>query len=313
MKAYIAVPDFSPDSLRRLRATIPDVTVRAKGSRPSEDELLLLVDNYDVLVIGARERMTQRVHKHVRHLKILGTLSVAVDHIDDAFHADPSIAVLNCPTSNTISVAEHTFALILALVKKLRQGHTASVTHAGRAGLHGLPSEIDGRTIGVVGAGPIGARVLTLAAAFRMRRICYTPHPEKHADLSTEGVEFVTLPVLFRSADVVTIHLPLTETTRLLISPQQLDMLRPHSVFINTSRTEVVDTSALIQKLRDGTLLGVGIDGELGDDLLASAADLPALLVTPHVAGVTNEAIARMDSDIVDAIVSYINSSSGAA
>jgi D-3-phosphoglycerate dehydrogenase len=303
MRIYIAVPDYSAGALTTLHHLTGDITVRPPGPRATEAELCRLVDEYDVLIIGAKERMTRGVFNSIGHLKVLGTLSIATDHIDERFLNDTRIAVLNCPTSNVVSVAEHTFALILALFKKLPQGHVAVLSQAGRAGLHGLPNDLAKRVIGVVGAGRIGSRVLELALAFGLRTICHTLHPHDHATLLERGVQFVDLPTLFSESDIVTLHVPLTDSTHRMVTRELIGLLQPHAVFVNTARMDVVDNNALFDQLRKGKILGVGIDAEIPPDELPRLATLNGLILTPHVAGITNEAIVRMDFDLAESIL----------
>lgn len=305
MRIYIAVPDYSTDALAILQRLTSDITVRQPGFRATETELCRLVAEYDVLIIGAKERMTREVFNSIGKLKVLGTLSIALDHIDPIFMDDPRIKVLNCPMSNVVSVAEHTLALILALFKKLQQGHVAVLNQAGRAGLHGLPNDLANRVIGVVGAGRIGSRVLELASAFGLRGICHTLHPHKHETLLERGVQFVDLPTLFRSSDIVTLHVPLTDSTRTMVTRSLIELLRPHAVFVNTSRIDIVDNDALFEQLRKGKILGVGIDADIPPDEIPRLATLSGLILTPHVAGITNEAIVRMDFELAESILAH--------
>jgi D-3-phosphoglycerate dehydrogenase len=306
MRIYIAVPDYSPGAITMLQRVTNDITVRQPGIRATEAELCQLVSEYDVLIIGAKERMTRKVFNSIGQLKVLGTLSIATDHIDSLFLNDGRIAVLNCPTSNVGSVAEHTVALILALVKKLQQGHTAVLSQAGRAGLHGLPNDLAKRVIGVVGAGNIGSRVLELSLAFGLRPMCHTAHPDRHSALSELGVQFVDLRTLFSKSDIVTIHVPLTDSTRKMVTRNLIELLQPHSVFVNTARMDVVDNDALFEQLRKGKILGVGIDAEISPEEIPRLATLSGLILTPHVAGITNESIERMDFELAEGLLSQI-------
>jgi phosphoglycerate dehydrogenase-like enzyme len=289
-----------------LQDIAKDITVRPPGTRPAESELCDLVSEYEVLIIGAKEQMTRKVFNSIRQLKVLGTLSVATDHIDHSFLNDKGLKVLNCPTSNVESVAEHTFALILALVKKLQQGHTAVLSQAGRPGLHGLPNDLGNRTIGVIGAGRIGSKVLELSRAFRLRQICHTLHPESHRDLMQLGVEFADLPTLFRQSDIISIHVPLDDSTRKMITGELIHLLQPHSVLINTSRIDVVDNDALFDCLRKGKILGVGIDADIPSEEISRLAPLTGLILTPHVAGVTNQSIERMDFELAERLLATV-------
>ena len=125
LKGYCVISDYSQEAIKMLEGTGIDLKVTVSDKRPDEDELKKLVQEYDILIIGAKEKMTSAVYNCVTRLKILGTLSIGMDHIAKEFLDSRKIKVFNCPKSNVISVAEHTFGLILALQKKVAEGNNA--------------------------------------------------------------------------------------------------------------------------------------------------------------------------------------------
>lgn len=306
---YVAISDYSPEAIEMLKEISSEIIVRKESERPSIRELSKLVRKYDILIIGAKEQMTSEVYSNATKLKILGTLSIGVDHIDKSFFDDKTIEVINCPHSNVVSVAEHTFSLILALSKRLFEAHTATCSLKGRQGMRGLPYDIFRKCIGVIGAGKIGTKVMKIAQAFEMKILCYTFHPDKHTNLEDLGVKFVSLDELFTTSDVVTIHIPLTDLSKGLISSELIEKMKKNAILINTSRSEIVDNIALANALRNNKILGAGIDINIGDSETVSVLKIfNNVILTPHSAGVTKESITRMDTDLASYIIERVKS-----
>ena len=304
-KAYVAISDYSSEALDILKG-VADVTIRSGGDRPTHDELLHLVSEFDILVIGVREKMTPEIHSQASRLCIIGTLSIGTDHIDPCFLCDERIRIINTPLSNVASVTEHTYALILAVLKRLVEAHMAAVGRKGRKGISDLPLELGSRTLGVVGAGNIGAKVARVALALGLKVLCYTYHPEKHTELADAGVRFLPLDELLEQADILTLHLPLTDESRGILSADRISLMKREAILVNTARSQLVDSSALSQYLRKGLLAGAALDC-LEDDELSLFEGLPNVILTPHIAGLTKESIARMDVDLAVAITTYLS------
>lgn len=304
-RIFVALSDYNENAVALLKATGSDVVLNPSKQRPTEEELKAIARDFDVLIIGAKERMTTQIYDCVDRLRILGTLSVGVDHIDGKFFNDRRFTVVNAPRANTISVAEHTLGLMLCLAKRMLQGHQASCSHKGRSGLSALPIELSGKTIGVIGAGSIGTEVMKLASFLGMRILCFTFNPEKHRELGQFAVEFVELPELVRSSNIVTVHLPLTPQSKGIVSSELIRNCVKNSIFVNTARPEIVDNRALVNGLQNGTIFGVGIDTD-DSEIADLFKDLNNAIITPHVAGLTEEAIIRMDIQVAETVAKVI-------
>jgi D-3-phosphoglycerate dehydrogenase len=304
-RIFIALSDYTPAGISLLEKTGYEIILNPEKERPSEKALGELVRDYEVLVIGVKERMTEHVYQNIRNLEILATLSIGLDHIDSSFFDDDRLKILNAPGSNSISVAEHTIGLMLALSKRFMEGHEASFTGTGRKGISKFPGEIRDKTIGVIGAGSIGTEVMKMSLCLGMKVLCYTFHPESHPDLHNIGVTFYDLQGVVSKSDIISIHLPLTKESRNLLSDELIEEMKGNSIVVNTSRPEIVDMKALAKSLKDGKILGVGIDS---DDI--GVADLfrglKNVIITPHIAGLTNESFTRMDMMIAEAILQTI-------
>ncbi len=301
LSMYIAVSDFDPSALKMLEKRNLDITLRQPGERPDENELIDLVNRYDIIVIGAKEKLTAKVYESATKLKIIGTLSIGIDHISQEFIDDKKIRIINCPNSNVSSTAEHTFALILALSKKIIQAHKATCALTGRSGMGGFPTDLFKKTIGVIGCGRIGSYVIELAKAFNMNILCCTAHPKNHKNiLSGYGkIQFVELTELLTDSDIITIHLPLTSATENFLDARKLALISPKSILINTSRLDIVDNDTVLSMLNGDLLKGYAIDLDVEQvDVINSLSKFDNVVLTPHTAGVSIDSMIRMDTDL---------------
>ena len=306
LKAYSVLNDYSNDASALLATVGVEVTLADSAERPNENELIDLVQRYDILIIGAKEKMTPRVFQACTRTKIVGTLSVGIDHICEDFLSSDTVKVLNCPTSNTISVAEHTYALLLALKKKIIEASKCSVNGTGRNGVKGLPRDISGLCLGVIGAGRIATEVIRIAQPFGMQVICSTRNQHSHSNLLQYGVRFVGLDELLSTSDIITIHLPLNEQTKNILNASKIDLMKESVVFINTSRAELVDIPYLLSRVEENPKFLVGMDIDIDEYQRLLSVERDNLIVTPHIAGISLDAIIRMDYDLANSLVNFI-------
>ena len=189
-------------------------------------------------------------------LKLIATRSTGFDHIDINYCKEKGIVVCNVPTYGVNTIAEHTFALILALSRKIVS--SVEQTRQGNFELAGLRgSELVGKTLGIIGLGHIGTRVAEIAQAFKMKVIVYTRHP--NAGQKT-GITFVNLATLLSTSDFVSLHLPATVESRHLINKENIKFMKKGSLLINTARGAIVDIEAIFWALDQKILAGVGLD-----------------------------------------------------
>lgn len=305
-EAYSVLNDYSENACDLLKSVGINVTLASTSKRPDEDELVELVKKYDILIIGAREKMTSRVFNACTRTKIIGTLSVGLDHVCDDFLTSDTIEVINCPTSNTISVAEHTFALLLSLKKKIIDGNRSSIDGSGRSGVKGAPRDISGTILGVVGAGKIAKEVIKMGRAFNMKVLCNTRNPQLHNELLQYGVSFVELDELLTKSNIVTLHLPLNEQTKHIIHAEKIDLMKDTAVFLNTSRAQLVDIPYLIERATKNRKFLVGMDIDIDEYKGLFKEEISNVIITPHIAGVSLDAIIRMDYDLAFSIAEHV-------
>ena len=306
LKAYSIFKDLDKNACEILRNNGIQLELSDCEERPNKEEIIRLLNDYDILIIGVREKLTEDMLRVINNKKIVATLSIGIDHIDNSFFESDLIKVINCKTSNVISVAEHIFALILGLKKRIVEANEISIKGGTKRDLSARSNDISNSSIGIIGAGKISREVIKIAKVFNMRIYCNTLNPEKHQDLLKEGVEFVDLDKLLNISDIVTVNIPLNEESKNLISKNKIRLMKKTATFINTSRAEIVDMEELIKYADENDTFNVGldIDAENYKEMLRTKRN--NVIVTPHIAGVTKEAIERMDVELANNIIEYL-------
>ena len=258
------------------------------------------------LIVRSQTKVNRALLAQAPRLQVVGRAGVGVDNIDLDAATERGIAVLNAPAGNTVSAAELTLALLLAVVRKISEADR-SVRNGEwkRAKFGGI--ELRGKTLGLVGAGRIGGEVSQRARAFGMKAIAHDPYltDERARELFLERVDFEEL---LARADVLSLHVPLTESTRGMLGAEQLQAMKQGSFLINVARGGVVDEAALAAALSGGHLAGAALDVFENEPLPADSPlrSAPNLVLTPHLGASTTEAqelvaveIARAVSDLL--------------
>jgi len=258
-------------------------------------------------------------------LKLVATRSTGFDHIDMPACRQRGIVVCNVPSYGENTVAEHTFALVLALSRKVHEAFVR--VRAGNYSLDGLRGfDLKGKTIGVVGAGHIGLHVIRIARGFGMKVLAFDIHRD-HFLAEVLGFEYRDLDALLREADIITLHAPYNAKTHHLINRANIAHLKRGAILINTARGGLVDTEALLKALEAGILAGAGLDVLEGEDavyeesaLLEDAANAerlriaiqnhlilkkPNVVFTPHNAFNSQEALERILETTAENITAF--------
>ena len=261
-----------------------------------EDTIIKEIGDIDGVVVRARGGVTRRILEHAPRLKVVGRHGTGVDNIDLEAATEHGVQVVKTPEATTEAVAEHTLCLMLALSKNMlaadagiRSGHFEA-----RYSLRGR--EMCGRTLGIVGFGRIGQRVAEICHHALAMPILYydvRPAPEVEHRL---GARRLQLHELLASAEYISVHVPLVPETRGLIGEAEFGLMRPDAMFFNTSRGPVVDEGALYRALAGSTIAGAGIDVYEQEPTLPGNPlfKLDNVLVTPHMAAHTEEAMRKM-------------------
>ena len=274
---------------------------------PSKEELKQLLSVYDILIVGIEERITKDMIRDLKTPKIIASMSIGLDHIDKECFESKFIDIVNCSNANVTSVAEHILTLMLDSSKRIQEANNLVVDgNPNRRLLSSKPTDIIGKTIGLIGAGKISQKMVDIANVFNMPVLCYTAHPDNHEDLITKGVKFVELDELLQNSDFVNVSVPLTDKTNNLISKEKVELLKKNATFINTSRTGVTDVQALVEFADANPNFHLGLDIDVGEyaDLLSKRRN--NVIVTPHIAGCTDDAIKRQYIECAENIVNVL-------
>ena len=298
------------------------------SSEPLDAAMVVRHKDAEILSPFIYSKLSRDVLSQLPKLKLIATRSTGVDHIDRAYCVAHDITVRNVPAYGINTIAEHTFALILALSRKIVS--SVERTRRGNFTLDGLRGfELAGKTLGVVGLGSIGTRVAQLARAFDMGVIVHTRTPKIELE-NTLGITYVDLPNLLGHADIVSIHVPLVPETRHLINKDNIQLMKPGSFLVNTARGAIVETEAILWALEQGILAGAGLDvleeesalkeeRELLTREFLKTCDLKTqlinhvllnkdnVIITPHNAFNSREALHEIVQKTINTITSYIS------
>ncbi len=273
------------------------------------DELIARVADAVALIVRNRTRVDAPLIAAGRALKAVGRLGVGLDNIDlDACRAR-GIEVIPATGANAHAVAEYVIATAMMLLRGAYQSSDAVAQGGWPRVALSAGRELDGKTLGLVGFGAIGRLTGKLARALGMRAIAFDPQIADASPVwASESTEPHPLPDVIARADVLTLHVPLTESTRNLIDTAALAMMKRSAILINTSRGGVVDESAVAAALRTDMLGGAALDVFAHEPLEAdsSLAGCPRLILTPHIAGITVESNARVSSLIAERIAAAL-------
>src|SRR5579864_842773 len=263
------------------------------------------VESADALIVRSAVYVDSALLEHARKLRVIGRAGVGVDNIDLEAATRKGIAVMNTPGANAVAVAEHTFALMLALARHIP--HADGTTHAGKWEKKGLQgTELRNKTLGIVGLGRIGMEVAKRARAFGMKVIAHDPFIST-AVAREQGIHLTQLDELYRESDYLTLHVGLTPQTAHMINPESLRKLKRGARLINCARGELVDTAAVAESLKSGHLAGAGLDvfehePPKGSPLL----EMPNVVLTPHIGGSTHEAQEAVGYQIAQQVKEYL-------
>lgn len=282
--------------LEILRKNFKNVIVNTKDRNLTRKELLKQVKDIDALLCLLNDKIDAEVISNMKKCKVISNYAVGFNNIDVAEATKQGIIVTNTPGVLTDATADLTWALILAVTRRIveadkfvRQGK-----FKGWAPMLLLGSELAGKTLGIIGAGRIGTAVGLRAKGFKMKVIYFNTNRNEVLEEET-GAKKVSLKTLLKNSDIVTIHVPLTPKTKHLIGEKELNLMKKTSFLINTSRGEVVDEKALIKALKTGKIAGAGLDVfELEPFIPKELKELNNVVLTPHIGSATVEARKKM-------------------
>jgi D-3-phosphoglycerate dehydrogenase len=254
-----------------------------------KDKLLEVIGQYDGLAIRSATKVTEKLIGAAPNLKVIGRAGIGVDNVDIPAASRRGIIVMNTPFGNSITTAEHAIAMMFAVARQLPEADAS--TRAGKWEKNRFMGvEITGKTLGVIGCGNIGSIVASRGVGLKMHVIAFDPFlsEQRAADL---GVEKVELEELFERSDFTTLHTPLTDKTRNVISAEAIAMMKPGVRIINCARGGLIDEAALYEALKSGKVAGAGLDVFETEPATDSPLfGLPNVVCTPHLGASTSEA-----------------------
>lgn len=295
-------------SVLRLNANSFRLTSEEEGIYRDADFRLITAETADVELLRRHSeakalcvvsaKVTSNMIDHLSNLRVISRFGSGTDNIDLAAAARRGIQVTNVPEFCLSEVADHTMALLLASARKLLPMDRATRGGQWLARIQERTHRIEGRQLGLIGFGRIAQEVAKRARPFGLRVVAYDP--QLNSDIAQDlGVQPMDLDPLLRTSHFVSLHVPLTQGTRHLISDTQLHSMRPDAILINTARGAVVDEQALVAALQTGRIAGAAIDVYEGLDMFGPLPDapdhplfhLPNVLLTPHSAACSEEAL----------------------
>ena len=273
------------------------------GLKP--DELKAKIGQYDGFAIRSATKATADIIASATNLKVVGRAGIGVDNIDIPAATAAGIVVMNTPFGNAITTAEHSIAMLMAVAREIPQANAS--THAGlweKTRFMGV--ELMGKTLGLIGCGNIGSVVADRAQGLKMKVIAYDPYlsPERAVDL---GVEKVELDELFKRADFLTLHTPLTDSTRNIVDADAIAKMKKGVRIVNCARGGLVDEAALKAALESGQVAGAGLDVYEDEPATENALfGMENIVCTPHLGASTSEAQENVAIQIAEQISDYL-------
>jgi D-3-phosphoglycerate dehydrogenase len=271
----------------------------------SRDELKAIVGDYDGLAIRSATKVTADLIDAASRLKVIGRAGIGVDNVDIPAATAKGIVVMNTPFGNSITTAEHAIAMMFALARELPAADAS--TQSGRWEKNRFMGvELTSKTLGLIGAGNIGSIVADRARGLRMKVIAYDPFltPERAVDL---GVEKVSLDDLLARADFITLHTPLTDQTRNILSRENLSKTKEGVRIINCARGGLIDEAALKEALESGRVAGAALDVFVEEPAKSNALfGTPGLVATPHLGASTTEAQVNVAIQVAEQISEFL-------
>lgn len=273
-----------------------------------EDELAKEIGGYDALVIRSGSKVTAKVIEAATKLKVVGRAGIGVDNVDVSAASKRGIVVMNTPTGNAVTTAEHAISLIFSIARRVPQA-TASMKAGKWEKTKFSGRELAGKTLGVLGLGNIGRIVADRAKGLKMSVIAYDP--VLTADRATSlGVELVSLDDLFARADVVTAHTPLTAETKAIVGDAAIAKMKKGVLLVNAARGGIYDEAALLRGLESGKVGGVALDVFVDEppknETTLALIKHDLCVCTPHLGASTEEAQERVVLEIAEQVVAYL-------
>ncbi|NIY79209.1 phosphoglycerate dehydrogenase [Celeribacter sp. HF31] len=270
-----------------------------------KDKLAEVIGKYDGLAIRSATKVTPSLLEHADNLKVVGRAGIGTDNVDKEAASKKGVIVMNTPFGNMITTAEHAIAMMFAVARQIPEASAS--THAGKwEKSKFMGTELTAKTLGVIGAGNIGGIVCNRALGLKMKVVAYDPFLSE--ERATEiGVEKVELDELLKRADFITLHVPLTDSTRNILSKENLEKTKKGVRIINCARGGLVDENALAELLKSGHVAGAAFDVFAEEPAKENVLfNLPNVVCTPHLGASTTEAQENVALQVAEQMSNYL-------
>ncbi|MDN3713143.1 phosphoglycerate dehydrogenase [Paracoccus cavernae] len=270
-----------------------------------KEKLAEIIGNYDGLAIRSATKVTEKLLESATNLKVIGRAGIGVDNVDIPAASKKGVIVMNTPFGNSVTTAEHAIALMFAVARQLPEASAS--THQGKwEKSRFMGVEVFNKTLGIIGAGNIGSIVIDRALGLRMKVLAYDPFLSEERALEL-GVKKVELDEMLAKADFITLHVPLTEKTRNILSRENLAKTKKGVRIINAARGGLIDEEALAELLKSGHVAGAALDVFATEPATESPLfGLPNVVVTPHLGASTNEAQENVALQVAEQMADYL-------
>ena len=285
----------------------PEFEVVVLPKRLPEPELLTVVADATALLVRSETKVTPKVIEAAPKLRAVGRAGVGVDNVDVAAATQRGVVVMNTPGGNTVTTAELSFAMLLALARKVPQAHTSMAAGKWDRKLF-QGTELLDKTLGILGMGRIGSEVAKRARAFGMRVIAYDPYLTEERAKGV-GAEFAAeVDDVYRVADFITVHMPVTPETKHMLNAAAFSKMKPGVRIVNCARGEIIVENDLIAALESGKVAGAALDVFAVEPLPADHPyrKQPNIILTPHLGASTQEAQEKCGIEVAEVITAYL-------
>ena len=305
MKIVVCDP-ISPKGIALLQQR-PEFEVVVLPKRLPEPELLPVVADAVALLVRSETKVTRKVIESAPKLRVVGRAGVGIDNVDVEAATQHGVVVMNTPGGNTVTTAELSFAMLLALARKVPQAHTSMASGKWDRKLF-QGTELLGKTLGILGMGRIGSEVAKRALVFGMRVIAYDPYlTEERA--KALGAEFAdSVDDVYRVADFITVHMPVTPETKHMLNAAAFTKMKPGVRLVNCARGEIISENDLMAALESGKVAGAALDVFAVEPLPADHPyrKQPNVILTPHLGASTQEAQEKCGIEVAEVVTAYL-------
>lgn len=296
-RSFLKVKEQAQNLLKRYDL---DLIYNDTGKTLTEEQMLKMCEDVDGLIVGI-DPVTEKVLKNARKLKAISKYGAGLDNIDLKTARELGIKVASASGTNATSVAELAIGMFFALARNLAK-HVFLVKNGGWDRIQGV--ELTGKTAGIIGLGNIGKEVARLASGIGMRIIAYDPYFEDGEFLKKYEIKMVSLESVFKEADFVTLHVPLTEATAKIVNENTLKLMKKTAYIVNTSRGGLIDEDALYEALKNDKIAGAASDVFSKEPPgFHKLLTLDNFLLTPHIGAYTAEAVEKMAIKSIENLV----------